>query len=218
LHLGGLPLGDASGSIFLALQQLEELNVAGTHITSPAIAAIVALPKLRSLALNQLRLSDDDAAVIATQKSLNTVTLDDATITVAGITAIATLPRLENLSLAGTSFSDAACNQLATTARQLVSINVSATNVTTRCILQLSNIATLKELHADDLALRAQELTFSPTSAIEVLSLDGPAMNDRAVPALLALPRLTTLYVRKEAFSLSRIRELSATGLALTHR
>jgi hypothetical protein len=90
----------------------------------------------------------------------------------------------------------------------LTSINVSSTNASTRCIQQLSAMAHLTKLYADDLSLRAQDLTFFANSSVALLSIDGSTLNDRAIPALLSLSNLADLQVRKSSFSKVGLRKL----------
>lgn len=212
LHVAGLPFDDVAGAALSRSPLLEELELSNTKVTGATLARLRSLGHLRSLGLDHLVLTDEDAARIASLPGLEILTLRAGNLTNTGAAALGHAPHLGQLSIEDTNVSDEGCRGLALS-RSLEVINVSRTHVTAACVAAASAAPRLRELYSDGLALTATELRFAPGSHLEVLSLEDAALDDRALPELLALRSLRKAYLRDARFSPRGAERLRAAGI-----
>ena len=181
---------------------------------TPTLGLLRALPHLRTLGLDRIPISNADARLLGSLVTLETLTLRGSSITDAGISELVALPRIVQLTVEDTATGDAGCARIASSASIEV-VNVSRTRVTSACISALARATSLRELYANGISSRSQELSLAPQSRIEVLAMDDVRWDDGFVPALLALRSLRSVSHPGPRLSARGRKRLGDAGIAI---
>jgi Leucine-rich repeat (LRR) protein len=217
---------------------LERLNLRGTKVTSKVFEHLAHLPALRSLDLAYTQIDDEDFEQLAALTHLEELAIGGNRLTGAALPLLKLLPALRALDVGGIQRVDSGLWGLALTdgnlqqiaaLTQLRSLNLSGANLNDvgadrpeRMLsrAELRDLSKLKPL----VNLESLDLSNTPVSddALETIRTLpklrelrlGVAKNidDRAVPVLLGMAKLDSLYLAGSGVTAQGIEQLRKTG------
>jgi Leucine-rich repeat (LRR) protein len=196
---GGHLLSDIGVSAFAGLRVI---MAESSGLDDYALDRLSLLPGLQELFISDNGISKAVARLQAPY--LNTLELRNTLVDDSAVEAFASLPGLHCLDIPHTHVTPSGVPHLVATARNLQSLALDATQITTATVEALAGAAALVELYLYGEAVTDETVaTLRALSAMRELNVIGARLTESVVPHLVALAGLRTLRVYGSRFSAS---------------
>jgi hypothetical protein len=188
------PLSAPNGLHVLAgLHDLEGVNLWASAATDAALEQMGPQPKLRTLALDETKITDQAMTYIASLTALEDLRLDGQPISDAGIGQLHPLKNLRKLSLGGTALTDAGLPHLGVF-KDMQQLSLHDTRISGVGLAALVHLPSLISLDLDRVAMsEAGYDALAELPMLRSLSLAGANVTDEQLPGLAKLRHLGSL-------------------------
>ncbi|MEX2119042.1 MAG: glycosyltransferase [Pirellulales bacterium] len=177
------------------LEQLKSLNMSGTGVSDAGFSAIGKLSRLESLDLGRTRVTGQSLRHLANLQQLRSLNLAHTGVDDEGLSHLGELPRLESLALENTAITGAGFGRLEGL-DALVSLNLNGTRVGDSALRQLGELPNLKRLEMSSTPITDASLAHVASSArLEYLDLYGTNVSDAGIAHLAEQEDLADLYL-----------------------
>jgi internalin A len=202
VKLAHQPITDAGLKEFVInLSELRSLALDDTRITDAGLAHIVKTrnlakpPRLEELLLSKTNVTEAGAIDLAKLKGLRRLRIAETKITDAGADSLVNLTGLQDLDVSNTSIGDAGLAALCKLPK-LVKLNLYTTKVTDTGLDPLKSLPALKWLNLDKTAVSDAGLPKLKTlTNLEFLHLGRTTVSDAGLPNLAGLTKLKELHL-----------------------
>ena len=198
---------------------LLDLQVAGIPFDDNGLSRIVDLGgpdrknpiRIRSLYLNQTRVTDEGLSRLPASETLETLSLTGTAVTDAGLADLGRFPNLRRLYLSGLPVSDETLQEIGRL-KLLTSLNLANTKVTDAGLVHLAGLKNLTTLSLQGTPISDESLVhLGKLPNLQSLMLSQTNVTDAGLEHLRQLPRLRILYVRGSQVTNKGIAELKKT-------
>jgi cellulose synthase/poly-beta-1,6-N-acetylglucosamine synthase-like glycosyltransferase/Leucine-rich repeat (LRR) protein len=195
MQLAGTSVTSGVLTQFEGLTQLKNLSLAGTHVTDAGFDAIGKLASLESLDLRRTELHGEGLRYLESLTNLKAIDLGETRLDDADLSAFGKLVQLESLSLGDTPITGAGFSQLKGL-EQLASLNLNRTRVGDSALRHLGTLPKLQRLELSSTRVTDGGLSEILTSEhLQYLDLFGTNITDAALAALESKQGLQDLFL-----------------------